>query len=72
LEKIRWKDRIYYPHCKSNNIVKNETNISLGVKTRRYVYKDCKHTFDVKTETIFKNMKVPIAKMVYNDGSSWH
>ena len=56
IRKIRWKDGVYCPHCKSRNIIK----WGRYKLFQRYKCKDCKRTFNDKTGTIFHNSKIPL------------
>ncbi|CEG13135.1 conserved hypothetical protein [groundwater metagenome] len=62
IEKARWKDGVFCPYCKSQEVVKNGWDDSDGVKVQKYMCKHCEKTFNVKTKTIFENSKIPLQK----------
>ncbi|HSF50594.1 MAG TPA: hypothetical protein VLA74_07530 [Nitrososphaeraceae archaeon] len=49
LRKVRWKDYILCPHCKSNNVKKDGHYRSY----QKYFCKQCERWFNDKTGTIF-------------------
>ncbi|CEG13259.1 conserved hypothetical protein [groundwater metagenome] len=59
LEKVRWKNGVFCPHCKSKkNIVKNGHVNAY----QNYICKNCNHSFTVRTGTVFSHSKIPLKR----------
>ena len=62
LAQVRWRDGVSCPRCRSNLRVKNG---SYG-PFQRYLCKDCDHTFNDKTGTIFAHSKIALRKWLFS------
>lgn len=59
LEKARWKNGVFCPHCKSKeNIVKN----GYVNAYQNYICKNCNHSFTIRTGTVFYHSKIPLKR----------
>jgi len=58
LEKIRFRDGDYCPHCGSSNVARK----SDGRRVGRWNCHGCKSSFNVLSGTIFEKTKVPLRK----------
>lgn len=65
VEKLRWKDGVVCPHCKSKEgAYKIEAKASGGRKARKGLYKcsGCRKQFTVTVGTIFESSRIPLNK----------
>ena len=60
LERIRWGDKPYCPHCSSTKVVRR-TESEIG-RIGRYECHDCRATFKVTQGTVFHGTKIPLQK----------
>ena len=58
LEKVRWGDDPYCPHCGSLHVARKNDGHRMG----RWNCHDCKSSFNVLSGTIFEKTKVPLKK----------
>ena len=67
LEKIRWANRVYCPHCGSKNVKKHTPYKRGDAEVQRYMClnPNCKKTFTVLTGTVFSNQKLKLGEMFY-------
>ena len=60
LERIRWGDKPYCPHCSSTGVVRRTEN-EIG-RIGRYECHDCRATFKVTHGSVFHGTKIPLQK----------
>ena len=60
LERIRWQDKAYCPHCGSIDVVR-KTEDGVG-RVGRYHCHDCGASFKVTCGTVFHGTKIPLQK----------
>jgi len=58
LEKVRWNDSPFCPHCGATNVARKAD----GERTGRWNCHGCKSSFNVLAGTIFEKTKIPLQK----------
>jgi len=58
LAQIRWRDSVYCPRCRAESVIRYGSYRVF----QRYLCKDCGHTFNDKTATVFEYSSVPLRK----------
>jgi len=61
LQQVRWHDGLYCPHCRSESVI----NYGSYRLFQRYRCKDCGHTFNDKTGTIFAHAKIGLGTLLF-------
>lgn len=67
LEKQRWGDESYCPHCGSVGNTYQMTDAKTGTRNKRYLwrYRDCKKQFTVRIGTVFEDSRIPLRHWCY-------
>ena len=58
LSQIRWHDGVYCPRCRSESMIRYGSYRVF----QRYLCKDCDHTFNDQTDTVFEHSAVALRK----------
>ncbi len=58
LERLRWEDGTFCPHCEGERITKLK-------RPWFYLCKDCRKKFTVRTDTVFQRSHIPLNKWLY-------
>jgi transposase-like protein len=62
LQQVSWRNGVFCPRYRSDRTVRNGNYRHL----QWYLYKDCDHTFNDKTGTIFSHSKIVLRKWMFS------